>query len=74
MLPAPPRTQVMLEARSFGDSEFLQWGGACAGTEPICVVDLTGDVDVTASFRTTAFRLSASVRGGAGSITSDPAG
>lgn len=70
----PVGTQVMLEARSFGDSEFLQWGGACAGTEPTCVVDLTGDVDVTASFRTTAFRLSASVRGGAGSITSDPAG
>lgn len=70
----PVGTQLVLEARSFGDSEFFQWGGACVGMQPTCTIDVTTSVDISAAFRTTAYRLTTDVRGGPGTIVSMPEG
>lgn len=67
-------TELVLEARSSGDSAFDGWGGDCAGSEPSCALTLNGDRGVQARFRTTAFRLTVGVEGGPGSVTSVPEG
>lgn len=67
-------TQLMLEARAFGDADFESWGGACSGSASTCMVTVDRDLDISARFQTTAYRLSVETRGGDGRIVSSPQG
>jgi hypothetical protein len=68
-------TQVTLTATPGAGSVFTGWGGACSGTGA-CVVDVTGNKSVSATFSVaTAVVRSLSVTvTGPGSVTSTPAG
>ncbi len=48
--PFPSGTAVTLTATATGSSRFVGWGGACAGAASTCVVTLSADRDVTATF------------------------
>ena len=67
-------TLVRLEEIPSPNSEFVEWGGDCVGTPSTndCVLLMDGDKSVTATF-VAVHGLTVSV-GGAGLVTSDPAG
>ncbi len=67
---------VTLTATSIGGSTFAGWsGGGCSGTAATCVVTLSADTTVTATFTAPSYVLAAEMSGyGAGSITSSPSG
>jgi phospholipase C len=67
-------TQVTLNATAGANSTFGQWsGGGCTGTNPTCVVTLTANQQVTATFNGPL--LSVTLAGtGTGTVTSNPAG
>jgi Divergent InlB B-repeat domain len=69
--------QITLTATPAGGSTFTGWsGGGCSGTGT-CVVPLSDDTGVTATFGVppSSFRLTVSVAGkGSGTVTSSPAG
>jgi hypothetical protein len=44
-------TQVTLRAAAAGRSRFVGWSGACAGSEPTCVVTIDDAKSATALFR-----------------------
>jgi GH25 family lysozyme M1 (1,4-beta-N-acetylmuramidase) len=46
----PAGSTVTLEADPDSASAFEGWGGACAGTDPTCAVEVSAVTDVTASF------------------------
>jgi Tol biopolymer transport system component len=46
----PPGTMVTLRARTFFGSRFTGWSGACAGTDPTCVVPMNDVKTVGARF------------------------
>jgi hypothetical protein len=69
-------TQVTLTATAYAGSMFSGWsGGGCSGTDT-CIVDLTSDTMVTATFTTIpSFLLSVTAGGtGSGTVTSSPSG
>lgn len=43
-------SSVTLNAQASSGYSFTQWGGACSGTAASCVVNLSGNLSVTASF------------------------
>jgi FtsP/CotA-like multicopper oxidase with cupredoxin domain len=43
-------TAITLVARPFAGKTFLNWGGACAGTDPTCVLTMNANKAVTANF------------------------
>src|SRR5690606_26134895 len=43
-------TAVTLTATPASGSEFIGWDGACAGGNTVCLVEMTGDKSVMASF------------------------
>jgi len=69
-----PRTQITLVAVPSPDSFFAGWQGACVGTG-FCVLTMTEDATVTATFEVREQLLTVSTSGsGAGTVTSVPAG
>jgi hypothetical protein len=69
-------TIVTLTATPAPGATFLDWGGACTGTQHTCTVSLVADVSVSARFETqqvTTQPLSVVVNG-PGSVTSLPEG
>lgn len=44
-------TVVTLTASPTGAQKFLNWGGSCAGTKPLCTVKITGNTRVQAVFK-----------------------
>ena len=73
-----PGTSVTLTATTAAGAVFDGWSGACAGTNPTCVVTMTGSRSVTASFVTyccNTYTLSVTKSGtGPGTITSSVGG
>jgi Divergent InlB B-repeat domain/PASTA domain len=71
----PDGTIVTLTATPTTGSAFKGWsGGGCSGTGP-CVVTMNGNTSVTATFSLVPETLAVSkTGGGAGSVTSSPAG
>jgi phospholipase C len=70
-------TQVTLTATPRTNSSFVAWGGACAGSNPTCLVTLTANSQVTATFNVnqTVPTLTVSLAGsGTGVVASNPAG
>ena len=71
-------TQVTLTETPGANSTFAGWsGGGCSGSSPTCVVMLTANQNVTATFNPSqgVFSLSVSLAGsGTGTVTSNPAG
>jgi Divergent InlB B-repeat domain/Beta-propeller repeat len=66
-------TKVTLTATPGTDFAFAGWtGGGCSGTAP-CVITLTSDQSVTATFKSTVAKVSAAIVG-SGTVTSNPAG
>lgn len=65
----PLGSSVSLSAgATTGDSQFSGWSGACSGTAPTCVLDLTGAASVDATFLLV-HRLSIAIDG-MGTVTS----
>jgi hypothetical protein len=71
----PSGEEVELKQTADPGSEFVKWGGACAGSG-ICKVTMSAAKEVTAEFKPTAkFRLTVTKAGtGSGKVTSNPAG
>ena len=70
-------TQVTLTATPGTNSSFVGWGGACAGSNPTCLVTLTANSQVTATFNVnqTVPTLTVTLAGsGTGTVASNPAG
>ena len=69
--------EVELKAEAAAGSEFVKWGGACAGTGT-CKVTMSAAKEVTAEFKLLAkakFKLTVTKSGtGTGTVTSTPAG
>lgn len=67
-------TQLTLEALPATGSTFTGWsGGGCAGTAG-CLIDVTADVSVAATFTLLQHPLTVIITGGGGIVTSSPAG
>ena len=68
-------TEITLSAiPSFG-STFADWGGACSDSEPVCIVTITDDTSVTASFVVAVHTLTvAAIGSGGGNVVSDSPG
>ena len=67
-------TLVTLTATPSSGTSFSQWGGACSGTSPLCMVTLDNAQSVTATFMSTpppSVTLSVSLTG-KGTVTSSP--
>ncbi len=67
-------TAVELTATANAGSEFVKWGGACAGSEKTCKVTMTTAKEVTAEFKSTVkskFKLTVTKSGsGTGTVAS----
>lgn len=46
----PESTSVTLTAMPDTEQAFLEWGGACAGSEPSCTVKIRADMNVSGAF------------------------
>lgn len=67
-------SQVRLEAQPESGFEFEGWGGACSGTG-LCIVNMTLNRTVTATFSVPGFELDVILDGnGTGTVSSSPAG
>lgn len=44
------RSSITLFADPDDDARFVQWGGDCSGTKPVCSVEVSGNTQVTARF------------------------
>jgi uncharacterized repeat protein (TIGR02543 family) len=66
-------TSVTLSAVPANGWRFDSWGGDCTGTD-VCVVSMTTDRSVTATFARQNFTLTVTKASGDGTITSDPPG
>lgn len=44
------RTRLELHAAPELRQNFMQWKGACAGSNPVCILTLQGDTEITAAF------------------------
>lgn len=66
-------TEVTLTSRALDGSTFTGWSGACEGVEDTCVVSMTEERSVTATFVRKAYALTITTSG-AGVVTSEPAG
>jgi YVTN family beta-propeller protein len=69
-------THVTLTATANAGSMFSSWGGGCSGTGP-CVIDLTNDTAVSATFTLipSSFPLTVTDAGsGSGTVASNPSG
>jgi endo-1,4-beta-xylanase len=72
----PSGTMVTLTAAPASGSSFVSWGGACNGSSS-CVVNLTGNLSVSATFNTiaTVYPLTVTKTGtGSGTVTSSTGG
>jgi uncharacterized repeat protein (TIGR02543 family) len=71
----PPYVTVTLTAIPDPGASFVTWGGGCAasGSNPVCVVTMDGNKNVTATFLQQDFTL-AVTRVGSGTVTSNPTG
>jgi len=71
-----PGTTVTLTATPNRTSEFSGWGGACSGAIATCMVNMSANQAVTATFTAAPLSLlSVSLAGnGGGSVTSSPTG
>ena len=68
----PAETSITLNAEVENGSKFSGWSGACAGSQPTCVVQMDRARDVTASFDRNLVALTVSVLGdGDGHVASD---
>lgn len=70
----PLGAKLTLEAQPYGDTAFVGWSGDCAGADPVCALSVGASSSVGAEFRVSAYRLSLSIRGGTGRVTSVPSG
>lgn len=71
----PAGTLVTLTASPSNGSEFIGWGGACAGTLTSCSITLNASNAVNTEFRLKNYTVTVAVDGnGAGSVTSSPTG
>jgi hypothetical protein len=76
----PSGALVTLTAAPNAGSTFAGWSGACAGTDPTCVVSMTSARNVSATFNLggpSTYPLTVSVNGAAGAtgtVTSTPSG
>jgi uncharacterized repeat protein (TIGR03803 family) len=62
-------SQVNLTANPAQGYQFGSWGGACTGSEPTCIVTMTDNETVSASFVQSSYTLTVSISG-QGSVTS----
>ncbi|MBM4146295.1 MAG: hypothetical protein FJ240_08490, partial [Nitrospira sp.] len=71
----PPYVTVTLTAIPDPGASFVTWGEACAasGSNPVCVVTMDGNKNVTAEFLQQLFTLTVTIEGN-GKVTSNPAG
>lgn len=68
-------TAITLTATPFTDTFFTNWQGGCTGTAPTCVLTLTADTAVTATFTLRQYALTVAQEGtGAGIVISTPPG
>ena len=68
-------TQVTLTETPAANSTFAGWSGACSGTTSTCIVTLSANQQVTATFNINQLLLTVSLAGtGTGSVSSSPAG
>lgn len=68
-------TALTLTATPFTDTLFIDWQGGCTGAAATCVVTLTADTAVTATFTLRQYALTVAQTGtGAGLVTSTPQG
>jgi hypothetical protein len=66
---------VTLTATAGDGSSFAEWGGACAGGDPVCPLVMDAAKAVTATFLLNTYPLTVTKAGtGAGTVTSTPAG
>ncbi len=75
----PSGQQVTLQANPAAGSTFGGWGGACSGTATTCVVTMSANAAVTATFNSSAsgnnYKLTVTKSGtGYGTVTSTPTG
>ncbi len=67
--------EITLTAGNVGGRSFTGWSGACSGTDPECVVTLSADRAVTATYvDATVFHAVDVTVSGPGNVTSSPAG
>src|SRR6266404_5253489 len=73
--PFPLGTTVTLSAAPASGQTFVGWGGVCSGTTPTCVIVANATENVSANFAPAVQMEPLQVTvGGAGSVTSNPAG
>jgi subtilisin family serine protease len=65
-----PSTDVRLDALALAGSVFESWSGACSGTVPTCVVNMSAAKSVTANFAVKPVLTIALSGGGTGTVTS----
>src|SRR6266404_5684235 len=73
--PFPLGTTVTLSAAPASGQTFVGWGGVCSGSTPTCVIVANATENVSANFAPAVQMEPLQVTvGGAGSVTSNPAG
>jgi hypothetical protein len=66
---------VTLAASADPGAEFAGWsGGGCTGTDPTCVVTVTGDLAITARFDVAMFKVDVGLLGGGSGLVMATAG